>query len=54
MHKENKKALMRKYESDIKDCNNSIRVLRDTNSRELTELVKYKERIKTNLQNLYK
>ena len=54
MDKENKKTLKRQYESEIKKCNNSIRVLRDTNSRELTELVKNKERIKTNLQNLYK
>lgn len=50
----NKKDMMAKCENEIQKCNSKIKDLRDTESKELVEVVKHKEKVKDDLQNLYK
>ena len=45
---------MNKYEGEIQKCNGKIKELRDTNSKELAATVNHKEKVKDDLQNLYK
>lgn len=50
----NKKKLMNKYEGEIQKCNGKIKELRGNDSEELIATVKHKEKVKDDLQNLYK
>lgn len=50
----NKKDMMAKCKNEIQRCNSKIKNLRDTESEELVEVVKHKEKVKDDLQNLYK